>query len=97
MASETKLERDVADEWEKIHPTPHACHIKIVIWGRSGWPDHIFIGTKGRWKWVEFKEPGEEPTPIQLYIHKLLRSLGQDVEVHDNKEECCASLARMLD
>ncbi len=90
--SETKIERDVADWWEAMG----MIHIKIVIWGRAGWPDHIFVGPKGRLKWIEFKKPGEPPTPLQDYIHGLLRGLGQDVEVHDTKEEACASLGRML-
>lgn len=97
LKSESQIERDVADWWEKQIPHGRDCsHIKIVIWGRAGWPDHIFIGTNGRLKWVEFKKPGEEPEPLQAYIHKLLRALGQDVEVFDNKEAACESLARML-
>lgn len=97
MASETKIERDVADWWESMSPEgAHYLHIKIVIWGRAGWPDHIFIGPNGRLKWIEFKKPGEEPTALQRHMHRLLRQLGQDVEVHDNKETAIASLARML-
>ena len=101
--SETKIERDVADWCEeqiasKVGiPQSKACHLKVVIWGRAGWPDHWFFGPNGKMKIIEFKKPGEEPEPLQAYIHKQLRALGHDVEVHDNKETACASLARMLE
>lgn len=88
---ETQIERDVADWWEERG----YLHLKVVIWGRAGWPDHFFFGPRGRMKMIEFKKPGDEPTPLQDHIHSLLRRLGHDVEVHDNKEEACASLARM--
>lgn len=94
VSSETKIERDVADWWESQGRDLQ--HIKIVIWGRAGWPDHIFVGRNGKLMWIEFKKPGEQPTVLQIHIHKLLRSLGQVVEVHDTKEEACEALARML-
>ena len=91
---ESKVERDVADWWEA--QGRDLMHIKIVIWGRAGWPDHIFVGRRGKLKWIEFKQPGEEPNRLQYYIIRKLKELGQDVEVHQSKETAIASLARML-
>ena len=34
----------------------------------------------------KFKAPGEEPGPLQLYRHEILRKLGYQVEVHDDYE-----------
>lgn len=53
--------------------------------GFRGWPDRLFIWPKGnRMEWVEFKQPGEEPTPVQRKVHRMLRARGNVVHVVDN-------------
>lgn len=53
-------------------------------------------GPDGRLFFIEFKRPGEEPTPLQWDTINSLRAAGFDVEVHDNAEEAIAALQRRL-
>jgi len=50
----------------------------------NGYPDRIFLIPGGKPLFIEFKAPGEEPDPLQLYRHEVLRELGYQVEVHDD-------------
>ena len=58
---------------------------KLVTPGDTGYPDRIFWVPGGKPVMIEFKRPGELPTPKQLYIHNQLRALGYTVEVHSNE------------
>lgn len=55
--------------------------------GTNGLPDRIILGPNAVIFFIEFKRPGEKPTRLQAYIHKLLRDLGFDVYVCDNVAE----------
>lgn len=66
--------------------------LKLIEGSETGWPDGIFLIPGGRPLFIEFKWPGEEPEPKQIYMHTLLRNLGYDVEVHDNVEEALAAI-----
>lgn len=59
---------------------------KIMRAGRRGFPDHIFI-RNGRVVFIEFKRPGETPTPQQLKRHYEMRMRGAEVYVVDNLDE----------
>ncbi len=53
--------------------------------GFRAWPDRLFSWPRGnRQEFVEFKKPGEEPTPLQLKLHRMLRERGCVVHVIDN-------------
>ena len=41
----------------------------------QGWPDVMFL-YQGRVMFIEFKQPGKGPTPLQGHIHKRLRDQG---------------------
>ena len=58
--------------------------IKVTPSGTTGWPDRLAIMPDGGVVWIEFKQPGAQPTPKQNYIHRMLRGLGHQVEVCDN-------------
>ena len=45
----------------------------------TGWPDDIFLIPGGRPLFIEFKAPGELPTPIQQHRAGELWELGYDV------------------
>lgn len=64
--------------------------------GFRSWPDRLFVPRKMKRRenpfvlspfWVEFKRPGEEPTPDQARMIKDLRARGETVHVFDNKQD----------
>ena len=55
-------------------------------YGTGGWPDYEFNVIGGHTFFIEFKAPGEKPTPLQLQRHKELRDLEFPVLVCDNVE-----------
>ncbi len=79
---ESKIEKTVCDYaeskgWDQF---------KWVSPGCKGVNDRLFFKKK-KLKIVEFKREGEEPKPIQIYIHKRLKKQGFKVHVIDNIEE----------
>lgn len=60
--------------------------IRINVTGRKGWPDYGYV-YKGRICFIEFKKPGERPTPLQLYVHDALIKQGCFVYVVDDIDE----------
>ena len=55
--------------------------------GRRGNPDRLFYWRERNLLFIEFKRPGEEPEPLQLHVHHILRDCGFQVEVCDNVED----------
>lgn len=54
---------------------------------KRGYPDEIFF-MPNRYSWlVEFKMPGEQPTPQQVDRHEILGDLGHVVSVLDNLDD----------
>lgn len=59
---------------------------KIMRTSKAGFPDHIFV-RDGVVIFVEFKRPGENPTPQQKKRMWQLRKHGARVEVIDNMKK----------
>lgn len=70
---------------------------KLKIGGDTGFPDRIFWFPGGKPFLIEFKKPGEEPEPKQVYQHNKLRNLGYRVEVHDDYIEAIQALCSAVD
>lgn len=84
LVLETKVERDTCRDALRKEGVPN---MKMLhTGGETGWPDRIFFIAGGRPLIIEFKRPGEKPSPKQQYIHAILRELGYDVQVHENKD-----------
>lgn len=60
---------------------------KWVSPGFDGVPDRIVLLPYGKFAFVEVKAPGENPRPLQLSRHRLLRRLGFRVYVLDNESQ----------
>ncbi|GAB5082082.1 hypothetical protein Osc1_12550 [Hominimerdicola sp. 21CYCFAH17_S] len=60
---------------------------KFVSPGFDGMPDRLVLLPKGRFAFVEVKAPGEQPRPLQVARHKLLRRLGFSVYILDKPEQ----------
>ena len=79
---ERKIESDVSEYAGRCG----CMHLKLVMWGRVGWPDHLYL-YHGRVLFIEFKQAGERPRKIQEYIHERIRKHGFDVIVVDNNTD----------
>lgn len=60
---------------------------KFTSPGFDGMPDRLVLLPVGKVGFVELKAPGKKPKPLQLARIKLLRSLGFQVFVLDEKEQ----------
>jgi hypothetical protein len=49
----------------------------------AGWPDYMFLHM-GEVLFIEFKQPGEKPKPLQQFVHGLLRNHDFKVRVVDD-------------
>ena len=56
---------------------------KYVTPGRNGSPDHIFF-YESQAAFIEFKQPGKTPDPLQLEEMKILKQAGMSVAWFDN-------------
>jgi len=81
--------REKAIERKLTLAVKSACGIvpKFVSPGSDGMPDRIVLLPGGRVAFVEVKAPGEQPRPLQLARHRLLRRLGFKVYVLDGEEQ----------
>lgn len=68
---------------------------KWVSPGTKGVTDRIVIIPVNNISFVETKSTGDTPSPIQLYIHRILRSLGCRVEVIDNLPDLLTYIASL--
>lgn len=55
--------------------------------GRRGLPDYMFARA-GRVWWIEFKLPGNEPTPLQWGEIRAMRAAGLNVGWTDSRRAC---------
>ena len=60
---------------------------KFVSPGFDGMPDRVVLLPHGKFGFVEVKRPGEQPRPLQIARHRLLRKLGFLVFVLDGEEQ----------
>ena len=68
--------------------------VKIGLCNRNGFPDSFFMRDVNKSPniiFVEFKDTGKKPEPLQLFIHKELKNMGYPVYVcgpdTNNKDE----------
>jgi len=61
--------------------------IKLFCPGFDGMPDRLILLPGGRCGFVEVKQAGLKPRPLQLSRHRLLRRLGFQVFVLDNETQ----------
>ena len=66
--------------------------IKLTI--GEGWPDRLFLIPGGQALFIEFKAPGERPSPLQQYRIDYLKAIGFQVEVHDDADKAIQSIAK---
>lgn len=65
---------------------------KLNGFGFNHWPDRLVLMPRCPDLYIEFKKPGEKPTPMQAKIHTDLRTQGREVWVEDNADACISKL-----
>lgn len=83
LTSEKALERYLR---ERVADLGGLC-LKYTNAAESGFPDRVVLLPRGRVMWVELKSLGEHPRPLQLYRHRQLLTVGQEVWVADSREK----------
>ena len=79
------LEATIEDAYVLHAAVAGVSAIKCEVPGWRNWPDRFnLIGTTRQVFFIEFKRPGEEPSPGQYYRHSELRKLGHHVYWCDN-------------
>lgn len=61
----------------------------------EGWPDYMFL-CRGRVMFIEFKAPKGRTTPLQRYVHQLLRNNGFTVYVIRDVHEGNLAIQELL-
>lgn len=91
------LESDVeASASEMLWECYGVLNVKLVMVLNSGWPDRIYFGPNGGIIFVEWKRGGNQPSPRQQYIHKLLRAFGFTVQTHRDKMVAVRAILKAL-
>lgn len=67
--------------------------LKLNRGSETGRPDDLFLIPGGRPLFIEFKDPGGQIEPKQLYWKEVLEELGYAVEVHNSSQEALCSIA----
>lgn len=86
-ALEVSEERDLESTIPDLARQYDYLVLKLNVKGRKGWPDRLLIGRNAAVFFVELKSKDEQPEPIQMYIHKLLRERGMKVFVVDDYDK----------
>ena len=60
---------------------------KLVCPGFDGMPDRMILLPEGHIGFVEVKQPGKEPRPLQAARHRMLQNLGFKVYVLDDEKQ----------
>lgn len=82
---ERDIERAFVDAMREQGILKKFAVVKLNLMGFRGWPDRLIFGDKRFVLFIEFKRPGEEPSPHQSKIHRVLRGWGFTVLVIDDK------------
>lgn len=99
MARRRREEKRIeANVWDRALKELHvpSVGLKLLLGAQTGWPDRLFFVGNDKVKIIEFKDPNGELEPKQIYIIDMLKGLGYDVEVHDNREEAFAAIAKAV-
>ncbi len=80
-------EKDIERKFVQTVKNAGGIALKFVSPGFAGMPDRIVLLPGGRMGFVEVKDIGKKPRPLQLARHRLLASLGFQVFVLDRAEQ----------
>lgn len=91
-----QLEKSVENRLRKACRRRGAMAYKFVSPGRRGVPDRLIVMPGGRCVFVELKQAGETPDPLQREEIKKLRKLGAEVYVAAGAAEVVELIERLF-
>lgn len=80
-------ERDIERKFVRTVKNSGGIAPKFVSPGFDGMPDRIVLMPGGRIGFVEVKDTGKKPRPLQVARHRLLEGLGFRVFVLDRPDQ----------
>ncbi len=81
------LEKHIEDDFvEWVEESYGDWYVLKAKMHRKGWPDRLILGPRRTIYFIEFKQPGEEPSKVQEYVFGLIRKLGFKVYVCESTE-----------
>ena len=79
---ESKIEKDSVKEAKK-----HGWYsFKVLSQLNKGLPDRAFI-KNGKTVYIEYKQPGKKPKPLQSKVHQIFSDYGVKVHIATSAEE----------
>lgn len=75
-------EKDIEKYFREQAKEKGFCSYKFTSPANNGVPDRVVIG-HGHTFFVELKAPGQKPRPLQIEVHKRMRSFGAEIYVAD--------------
>ncbi len=80
MATSERLEKSIQSKITQRLRADGWIVVKIGLCSLPGFPDLMAL-KGGVVRFIEVKQPGKKPRPLQEYRHEQLRNLGFEVEV----------------
>ena len=80
-------EREIEQKFTQAVKKRGGLALKFMSPGYDGMPDRLALLPDGKMGFVEVKAPGKVPRPLQRQRHRLLRELGFQVYVLDDKSQ----------
>lgn len=89
-------ERDIEARFVRQAKEAGMLPIKFTSPTQRSVPDRLVLMPDGLSRFVEFKAPGQKPTPAQAALHEAFRQLGHPVDVIDSMEGVTAWLVKQM-
>lgn len=88
-------EKDIERKFVRMVKNAGGIAPKFVSPGFDGMPDRIVLLPGGHFGFVEVKDIGQKPRPLQVARHRLLRALGFQVYVLDHPDQIPGIIQRI--
>lgn len=90
MAIEARIQRNIRATLKQ-----HGCLVYKMEPPPTGVPDLMVIYAPGQHFWIEVKQPGNYPSPVQRAYHQYLNEFGETVYVCRNTTGAIEALAEV--
>ena len=90
MAIEARIQRAICQALKQ-----HGCLVYKMEPPPTGLPDLLIVYAPGQHFWIEVKQPGNYPSPVQRAYHQYMREFGEKVYVCRNTTGAIEALAEV--